>query len=229
MRVFLVPFGPERYGLYCEPRDGDADASAAAEAPGVLKRLLRRFREVIALAEQNRWTQGEAQRSAGSWVERTQAWAFGWIADRIAEQRLLWQLRGCREATLVHPSDVDPSEALRLMRRDLKRDRDRHAWWLAVDLTLLVLSGALAIVPGPNMIAYYFAFRVVGHYLSIRGARQGLGRVEWTAEPSPVLADLRTVLRMDPGPRLTRVRDIASRLELPHLVAFVERAAPRGA
>jgi hypothetical protein len=199
----------------------------ATGAPGFLKRLAHSFREAIVAAEQNRWTQEEGNQDARGWATRLQGWIVGWIADRIAEQRLLWQLRGCREATLVHPSDMGREEALTLTRRELKRDRDRHWWWLAADATLLVLSGVLAIVPGPNMIAYYFAFRVVGHYLSIRGARQGLSRVTWTAEPSPALADLRTALHLEPGTRLMRVTDIARRLELPHLVAFVERVVLR--
>ena len=34
------------------------------------------------------------------------------------------------------------------------------------------MSGLLFLVPGPNVIAYYFAFRMVGHYFSLRGARK---------------------------------------------------------
>ena len=52
----------------------------------------------------------------------------------------------------------------------LRRDHDRHRIWLVVNTVLLVLSAVLALVPGPNLVAYYFAFRVVGHWLSMRGA-----------------------------------------------------------
>ena len=52
-------------------------------------------------------------------------------------------------------------------------------------MVLLIVSGVLALVPGPNVLAYYFAFRVVGHWLSMRGARQGLrpARMERPAVP----------------------------------------------
>ena len=97
------------------------------------------------------------------------------------------------------------------------------ARWLCVDLALFVALGRLAIVPGPNLIAYYFAFRVVGHYFSVRGARQGLERVAWRSEPSTILSDLRRALALDPPLRHRRVHDIAAALDLPHLVT-VRRA-----
>jgi hypothetical protein len=162
-------------------------------------------------------------------MARLEAWALRWVADRIAEQRLLWQLRGCDAAVLVHPSDVGADHALRLLMDELRRDGDRHRRWLAVNAVLLVLSGVLAIVPGPNVIAYYFAFRVVGHYFSMRGARHGTSKVTWSPEASPPLSDLRNALHLGPDDRHTRVRDIATRLDLPHLATFVERVALKGA
>ena len=79
---------------------------------------------------------------------------------------------------------MDAAACLKISRTSLQRDGDRHRNWLVIDSVLLVLSALLILVPGPNVIGYYFAFRVVGHYLSWRGARQGLDVVAWTAEPS---------------------------------------------
>jgi hypothetical protein len=66
---------------------------------------------------------------------------------------------------------------------------------------------------------------MVGHYLSLRGARQGLQRMTWRNEPSAPLADLRRALDLGADVREHRVRDIASRLQLEHLASFFERAA----
>ena len=65
-----------------------------------------------------------------------------------------------------------------LIRRMLQRDYERHRLWLVVDTIGLIASGLLMLVPGPNLLAYYFAFRVVGHWLSMRGAAQGLQHVD---------------------------------------------------
>jgi hypothetical protein len=47
-------------------------------------------------------------------------------------------------------------QVLTLIRRTLQRDYDRHRVWLVIDAIGLVLSGPLALVPGPNVVAYYF-------------------------------------------------------------------------
>jgi hypothetical protein len=111
----------------------------------------------------------------------------------------------------------------------VRKDFEKHRFWLAIDLLLLAASAPLTIVPGPNLIAYYFAFRVVGHFLSIRGARQGLTRVRWTPEPSGQLADLRALLAEDPQSRRPRLDAIASALGLEHLPGFFERVTASGA
>ena len=46
------------------------------------------------------------------------------------------------------------------------------------------------LLPGPNLIGYYFAFRVIGHFLSWRGARQALGHVAWRPRAEPRLTEL---------------------------------------
>lgn len=225
LEVFLVPVGLDRHVPYCEPRDGEPGTGADGAGRGPWHGLVRRFREVLAAAERSR------VRPAGGagLVARLQRRALRWVADRVAEQRLLWQLRGATQATLLYPSDLAAADAERLLREALQRDADRHRRWLIVDGIIFVLTGLFALVPGPNLLAYYFAFRVVGHFLSWRGARHGLERVGWTPEACPPLVELRRAAALDPGVRRARVREIATRLDLPHLAAFFERIALRGA
>jgi Mitochondrial K+-H+ exchange-related len=228
VKVFLVPIGPSRYLPYCEPVE--APSADDPENPrSFVDRLVSRYHQVIAAAEQSRLVQDERRQPESGWFGRMRGGALRWVADKIAEQRLLWQLRQCDEATLVYPSGLSGEQALERLRLELKRDGDRHLRWLVINALLLIASGVLAIVPGPNVIAYYFAFRVVGHYFAHRGARQGLLRVAWTLEESTALEDLRAALPLDPAARLKRVRDIATLLDLPHLVTFVERIALKGA
>ena len=82
-------------------------------------------------------------------------------------------------------------------------------------------------MPGPNLIAYYFVFRMVGHFLSMRGARHGLGRVVWQSSSSSALADLRQTFTLERGQQARQIRDIESRLKLEHFVTFFERTAIR--
>ena len=58
------------------------------------------------------WLRDTEQRQKDRVVESTsrlgrlQDRAFAWVVDRIAEQRLLWNLRGATAATVAHPNDM---------------------------------------------------------------------------------------------------------------------------
>ena len=223
MDVYLVPVGPDRYELYCEIPDDPSDAPA--EAPqGFIRRFVHRFREMVAEAERER-RQGAPAIEPRGWAARVKARTLRWVAESIAEQRLLWHLRNESSARLFYPDDLDEPQAAAILRRQLGRDFDKHRFWLAIDSLLLIASGLLMFFPGPNLVAYYFIFRLVGHYLSLRGAKRGLSGVHWDYERSAPLTELRRVLTLDARAREPRVHAVAATLRLEHLVSFFERSA----
>lgn len=223
MDVFLVPVGHDAYELYCEHVD-DPDPHDGEAASGLFARLKRRFHQMLSEAERDR-RRGAAAAHDGGWVLRVKRRAMRWVAESIAEQRLLWNLRRHDTATLLFPDDMPADAAVAIMRRQLARDFDKHRLWLAIDSVLLIAAGLLFWLPGPNILGYYFAFRVVGHYFSVRGARRGLQGVAWTSEGSPPLTELRHALRLDPAGRLRHAEAVASRLRLDHLATFFQRMA----
>jgi hypothetical protein len=224
MDVYLVPVGAERHELYCEvPDEPEADEQPVPGArPGLFRRLRERFREMLAEAERDR-RQAHGSAAPKGWAGRVKARTMRWVAESIAEQRLLWHLRNQTDACLHFPDDVTESQAVTELRTSLSRDFEKHRFWLIIDLVGFIGSGLLMLVPGPNLIAYYFAFRLVGHFFSLRGARQGLNRVAWRHAASAPLAELRRAIELEPAVRVVRVHDVASRLRLDHLAAFVER------
>lgn len=227
MEVFLVPIAPARYELYCEVPD-EPDGSGSEPPVGFFKRMVHRFRETIAEAERERH-HGRKDNEPAGWMSRVKRRTVRWVAESIAEQRLLWHLRRQQSATFFYPDDIPESTAAAERTRQLKADFDKHRFWLIIDSLGFIASGVLILVPGPNVLAYYFAFRIVGHYLSLRGARQGLAAMEWRNEGSTPLSELRRTLELGPEVREPRVRDIADRLRLEHLESFFKRMAESGA
>jgi hypothetical protein len=229
MDVYLVPVGPDRHELYCEVPD-EPEGDEGREPPkGLFRRLRAQFSAMLAEAERERRQElahGPADAGATrGWADRIKARSMRWVAESIAEQRLLWHLRRQTKACLFYPDDIDKTQAMATLMSQLKRDFDKHRFWLTIDGLLFVASGLLFFVPGPNIVAYYFAFRVVGHYLSMRGARCGLSGIDWTAEPSVPLADLRRAIALEPAAREERVQDVALKLRLEHLASFFARTA----
>lgn len=231
MDVFLVPCAPDRYTLYCEKAlDSDTTSDATSDRPGWWQRQMRRFREAVdeAEAEQNGQSAsvstGEAPKAKGGigrWVVRR-------IAEAVAEQRLLWSLRKESEASLFHPDDVAPARAIELMRQEFTADYAKHRRWCVIDALLAAILGPLFFfVPGPNVVSWYFAFRAVGHFLALRGARQGLDVVVWRTEASSGLRDVRQALGLPADERRAVVEQLSTALGLARLATFVERVSAR--
>lgn len=228
--MFLIPVGVDRHELYCEVADEDPAGTAPDHDRGVIRGLVRKFRDTLNRIERDRRQhEAEGEDASHGWFERAKRRAMRFIAESIAEQRLLWHMRRQHDAVAVHPADLPPEAAHGIVRRALQADFEKHRRWLAIDSVLMVLSAALILVPGPNVLGYYFAFRVVGHYFSMRGARQGLDAVRWSSRADEALADLRPLVREDPVERRPRVEAIAARLGLDDLRRFFDRVAVPGA
>lgn len=238
MDVFLVPAGREQYELYTEEAD-EVPEEAPVRPPatggffsrmkhrvvGLFERLKHRFHQVLAEAERDR-RRGNAVRAHG-WFARVKGVVMRWVAESVAEQRLLWNLRRSDHASFMFPDDLTAGDAVAVLRKQLGKDFDKHRFWLAIDSLLMVGSAALIVIPGPNVLGYFFAFRVVGHFFSVRGARRGLDIVEWTNVSSPPLTELRQAIEMDPVARLEAAERISAALHLDHLPSFFQRIVLR--
>lgn len=225
MEVFLVPTGTHSHELYCEVPDGDPAPAGEPAHQGVFRSLIRRFREMLAAAERERRARlsGRPVAEPDGWWGRLKGRTLRWAAETIAEQRLLWHLRRCADAALIYPADRLEPEARVALRTQLARDYEKHRRWFLIDLFGFIGSGVFMLVPGPNVLAYYFAFRLVGHFLSMRGARQGLDRTDWHFRPNEDLRQVREVLSAHGADRRSRLETIQARLRLEHFASFVER------
>jgi len=226
MEVYLIPVGLDRYELYCEDH-GDSEAMVGDVQPtGRFAALYQKFRAALAQVEEERQS-GVARVHEGprTWTERMKDRAMCWLAEKIAEQRLLWRLRKETEVKLFHPDDMSGEEAMTKVRANLQSEANRHLKWTIIDAVLFALSGIVALVPGPNVLAYYFGFRLVGHYLSRRGAKNGLDNVLWSQCQSAQLTRLRQAIALVPHEREQQVHEVASELRLEHLATFFERTS----
>jgi hypothetical protein len=244
MDVYLVPVGPDGYELYCEPHEGTvtdaADRQLEPEAsrswawswyPRWRSKMSRTFRMVLAYLDQERDRRAarRAARHRGTWLQRLRDRLTAWLAERVAEQRLLWRLRGVSGATAHFPDDCTSQQAAEIVRHSLRRDGARHGRWLAANTVGFCIAAPLSFVPGPNVILYYFIFRVVGHYLSWTGARQGTAGVRWAYQSCPPLTDLRRLPALPLTERAALAHAVAERLGLERIDTFAERMSRAGA
>jgi hypothetical protein len=228
MDIYLVPLGAERYGLYCEV-DDHADRADDDARPSWRRKASEAFHGMLRYVEAERRRRlAQAASESRTALQRIRDRALAWLAERVAEQRLLWHLRSQTSALVHHPHDLAASAAETIVRQSLRRDGRRHLRWTVVHAACYLAALPLSAIPGPNVLTWFFAFRGLGHLLSWMGARQGRSRVQWTFAPCPPLTGLRRLSSVRPGERETLAREAAAALHLRHLDTFVERMALGG-
>jgi hypothetical protein len=221
MTVYLVPAARSRLELYSEATEEPIDAGAPVAHEGVLRRWYRNvsvaWRELVDQARRGRGSSRFAR-----WRDRL----VSHLAESIAEQRTLWALRNQTSAVVRYPADLADQAARASLDLLLAGARRHHLRWLIIDGVLFLVTGPVFFfVPGPNVIAYYFLFRTIGHLLSWRGARQAMERLDWRFEADQTLAELAKLVDVPRTARASRVAAIAQRLNLPRLSAFFDRVA----
>jgi hypothetical protein len=223
--VYLIPIGPDRFDLYAEPSaEAEADGEPPADA-GFWGRQAHTFHRTW--RETSRAAHAARQTDAGR-IIRLRDWMVRRIADSITDQQTLWSLRHATVVPFVYPAALLETSAVAHRHRLLIKARRHHGIWLMVHLVAVAITAVLMVLPGPNLIGYYFAFRVIGHFLSWRGARRALDRVSWRPRAEPALSELTRLALVSRTDRAAELDRIAAHLQLPHLHGFFDRAAEAG-
>jgi hypothetical protein len=86
--VYLIPIGDGRLEPYCEPAEDVAPVDAS-ERRGLYRRLMDRFRQMLAEAEEDRRkrARGEETPVAPTWFGWAQQRVLRAVAEHINEQR----------------------------------------------------------------------------------------------------------------------------------------------
>lgn len=222
--VYLVPAAQGRFELYSEAPDGpdgaDEPTDGATGRPGRFRRAV-----LAASAQWHDWVERARQGGDHGRIARWRDRIVRALAESIAEQRTLWALRNRLSVEARYPSALDDARAKHVVHAALGHARRHHLRWWLVDAVGFVCSALLMPIPGPNVVAFYFAFRLVGHWQSWRGAKHALERSVWRFEADASLAELAGLVDVPREVRAARVEAIAERLQLARLSAFFDRVA----
>lgn len=216
MNVYMLyRAGRFRPLFYTEDPEAGAD-DHAPEAPsttapperGRLERTARRIKATI-------WRSG---RRAGPRTRRLLTWLGGRPAP---DESLLRGLRRADRVVLHHPALLSSREARYEWRHYLGRNHRHHLIASAWDWLLAILTAPLALLPGPNVVGLWFAYRAITHILVIRGIR----RVQSKQTPTEFHAHdaLNEPLSADRGEHASRVAEAFGLKNLSNFLRLSER------
>jgi Mitochondrial K+-H+ exchange-related len=82
---------------------------------------------------------------------------------------MLARLRSVRRIKLHHPAARSESDVLGEWQSYLTKQGRRHYFWLGVNALITPFATVLALLPGPNVIGFWFAYRTVHHMIVVWG------------------------------------------------------------
>ncbi len=188
MDVYLLPRRSGEYFLYSgEIQPATTDPPAVTDAP--VRRALSHARR-----------------------------AYEWVSGRRRRRELLLKSLGKIERVRIHHSSViSEAQARSVYDGLIQAAIDKHGKWMVANAAAVPVSVPLSLIPGPNLLLGYLAWRSVSHY---RSRKAGLRATELPIDFVPEaelseLADLlqrRTLFR-----RKARIRKLGEELGLVNL------------
>jgi hypothetical protein len=164
VKVYLLLISRERFFFYSDESEAshderEGDDSSAPARPGLRGWLRDRY-----MRFKSAWHHADA--GAVLWMRRAWDWLHSFAHP---DEAMLARLRWARRIELHHPA-TRPGDQVRLMWRDyLTQQWRRHLIWMSINGVIAPFSVVFAILPGPNLIGYWFAYRAIHHLLVVWG------------------------------------------------------------
>src|SRR5262249_46381919 len=139
--------------------DGDRSISSHAGVRGWFCARYERFRSA--------WEHADA--GALLWMRRAGGWLDSWSHPDEAMLARMWS---ARRIDLHYPASRRGDQVLMIWHDYLRQQLVRHTVWLSVNSVIAPISVLFAILPGPNLIGYWFAYRAIHHLVVVWGIQR---------------------------------------------------------
>ena len=93
--------------------------------------------------------------------------AYGWLSGRRRRRELLLKSLGeIGRVRIHHPSTMSEAQARSVYDRQIQAAIEKHGKWMIANAAAVPVSVPLSLIPGPNLLLGYLAWRSVSHYRS---------------------------------------------------------------
>lgn len=189
MDIYLLPKRNGRYQIYSKAVAEIFNAPATGEGESV--------KEATAIPAATDDDQPATTETPSTARRIWQALKSGYMTLTKEQRRLESTLKSLNESGAIqlhHPAALDSKAALEIYQTLISAQVDKHRKWLIVDGALLPFSIILTLIPGPNVILAYLAWRTLGHYRSHKHAKGSRTKEQFEFYPEAALDDLRELV-----------------------------------
>jgi Mitochondrial K+-H+ exchange-related len=183
VKIYLFLIDREQFFFYSDESEATQEAQDGSETGGEAHAGLAGWLHSRLDRFKNRWH--EAESGLTHWLRRCWDWLHSWSHP---DEWMLSQLRSAKMIELHHPASRGDDEVLAIWQDYVARQRNRHLVWLTINGVVAPVTVLFAILPGPNIIGYWFLYRAVHHLLVVWGTvRVRRGRVPTELHPRDAL------------------------------------------
>lgn len=115
-------------------------------------------------------------------------------AKRDRNEKLLKEMTALSQITVYYPANLSEANAREIYDSLIQSQIKKHKRWLIVDGALLPISVVFTLIPGPNLLLAYLAWRTLAHYKSKKSGEKA-GGIEISFRKEPQLSELLEIVR----------------------------------
>jgi hypothetical protein len=167
VKIYLLLIDHARFFFYADESAGSDDRDHSDDSLTARRTSVRGW--ILAKYDRFRSAWQHADSGALQWMRQLWDWLHTWTHPDEAMLARLWS---ARRVDLHHPATRGGDEVVAVWKDYLRQQWRRHFVWLVVNSVIAPISLLFAILPGPNLIGYWFAYRAVHHALVIWGIRR---------------------------------------------------------
>ena len=167
MKVYLLSIDNRRFFFYADasessPKKATLPSQPVPPAGGLWGRLQDRYHKI-----KSAWDHSDSRITRGT--RRAWDWLHSWSHP---DESMLVRLRSARRIDLHHPASRTADEVRALWADYLNHRWWRHLLWMSLNGVIAPFTVLFAILPGPNVIGYWFLYRAIHHALIVWGIRR---------------------------------------------------------
>ncbi len=183
VKIYLLMIDHEQFFFYSDELEATQEVQDGSGSAGKVPVGWAGWLDTKAAKLKKSWR--EAESGLTHWLRRCWDWLHSWSHP---DEWMLSQLRVAKMIELHYPASRTGDEVLAIWQNYVARQRNRHLVWLTINGVVAPFTVLFAILPGPNIIGYWFLYRAVHHLLVVWGTvRVGRGGVPTELRPRDAL------------------------------------------
>jgi hypothetical protein len=164
VKIYLLLIDDARFFFYSDESESSREDGEGLDPSSPAQSGVRGWLHDRYMKFKTAWQHADS--GALLWMRRSWDWLHSLAHP---DEAMLARLRSTRRIDLHHPAAQRGSDVCVIWQDYLTRQWRRHLFWMSLNGVIAPFTVIFALLPGPNLIGYWFAYRAIHHVLILWG------------------------------------------------------------